>query len=204
MKSSIVLALYALLSLVACGGGSSELKAARTAHYSGDKVAIFNAMKTAVEAKYKIDAADVQTLGLKTSGRWFNPQGQTAAEGNTQMNTGKGAYNTLLPDGSLNIVYGVGMKQDGDTWVVEVKPVIERYVAGSPKTQPLNEGDASLPGWVDGKTEALTLSIHDALKQYEMKGVPQAVPAGPAAAPAGSAAPAADPSGSAAPAAPTP
>jgi hypothetical protein len=179
MKSSFLFMLCAVVALVACGGGSAELKAARTAHYTGDRVAIFNAMKSAVEAKYKVDVSDESTLGLKTLGRWFNKDGQTAAEGNTQMNTGKGAYNSILPDGSLNIVYAVGMKQDGDAWVVQVRPIIERYLAGSPQTQPLTEDDASLPGWVSGKTETLAVSIHDALKQYELKGVPQAVPAAP-------------------------
>jgi hypothetical protein len=203
MRSFYVFAVGALVALVlAACGGSAEVKAARTARYSGDKATIFAAMRGAVEGKYKVDTVDEPGLGLKTIGRWFNPQGQTAAEGNTAQATKGGKMNSIIPDQSLNIVYAVGLKQDGEAWVVEVKPIIERYVAGSPKTQPLSEGDASIPGWVEGKTEALVVEIHDALKQYEVKGVPQQLPAGNAP-PAGSAAPAEPvPAGSAAPAAP--
>jgi hypothetical protein len=193
------------LALAACGASSGEVKAARTAHYTGDKMALFTAMKTAVEGKYKLDKVDETTLGLQTLGRWYNPEGQIAAEGNTTGDY-KSGYKTPYPDKSINIVYAVGLKQDGDAWVVQVKPVLNRYHAGSPQPEPLTEDDVSLPGWVGGKTDALAMDIHDALKQYEVKGVPQSVPAGPpggntAAPAAGSAAgSAATPASSATPA----
>jgi hypothetical protein len=166
--SYVALAALAL-GAVACGPGSSEVKGARTAHYKGDKLEIFHAMVDAVKAKYKIQRSDENTLGMETTGRWFNPEGQIATP-------------------------------DGDAWVVQVRPVIVRYNAGSPKPEPMKEDDMSLPGWVSGKTDAVVVDVHNALAKWEVKGVPAVVPAGSSPPPA----PAPAPEGSAAAPAPAP
>ncbi len=182
---------------IGCGASSGEVATAKSAHYKGDKLAIFNAAKAAVQDKYKIDKSDENTLGFQTLGRWYTPEGNMAAEGNSEQNSSKTGYNSQYPDLSLNLVFAVGLKADGDSWVVQVRPIIERYHAGSPKTEPLTEDDISVPGYVHGKVDALALDIHTALQQYEVKTLPGSVPPPTAApAPAGSAAapaPAADP-----------
>jgi len=193
--SYVALAALAL-GAVACGPGSSEVKGARTAHYKGDKLEIFHAMVDAVKAKYKIQRSDENTLGMETTGRWFNPEGQIAtADGSV----GEGTM-PIVPDKSLNIVFAVGLKPDGDAWVVQVRPVIVRYNAGSPKPEPMKEDDMSLPGWVSGKTDAVVVDVHNALAKWEVKGVPAVVPAGSSPPPA----PAPAPEGSAAAPAPAP
>ncbi len=187
----------AALALVACGPSSSEVKGARTARYKGDKLEIFRAARAAVEAKFKLEAADENTLGFKTIGTWYDPEGGIAMDNASASSTTR----TMVPDKSLNIQYVVGLKPDGDTWIVEVKPIINRYHAGSPQPEPLQEGDISLPGWVGGKTDSVALDVHNALTKWEVKSVPGQVPAGntpPPPPPAGSgdtssAAPAAPP-----------
>ncbi|HET9989899.1 MAG TPA: hypothetical protein VFQ65_15320, partial [Kofleriaceae bacterium] len=69
----------------------------------------------------------------------------------------------------------------------------------SPKPEPVAAEDPSVPGWATGKVDELSMDIHSALAQYEVKSVPGAVPP-PAAAPAP--APAADPAATPPPAAP--
>ncbi|HSN26540.1 MAG TPA: hypothetical protein VLT45_09645 [Kofleriaceae bacterium] len=184
MKAILVL----LLSLLAfaCGPSSGELKAAKTAHYKGDKIAMFNATKDAVEAKYKLQKSDENALGMQTTGRWYTPEGLAASERSDDMRD--------VPDNSLNIALVVTLVPDGDSYVVNVKPLLMRYHAGSPQPEPLKEDDASLPGWVHGKVDQLALEIHTALKSYEVPSMGGVTPAGPA--PAAPAAPA--PEGSAA------
>ena len=193
MRKAILVLLLSLFAF-ACGPSSGELKSAKTAHYKGDKVAMFNATKDAVEAKYKLQKSDENALGMQTNGRWYTPEGLAAAESGGDM--------LVVPDNSINIAFVVTLVPDGDSYVVNVKPLLMRYHAGSPQPEPLTENDASLPGWVHGKVDGLALDIHNALKDYEVKQLGGVQPAGPApAAPAadqGSAAPA----GPAAPAAP--
>ena len=172
MKAILVL----LLSLLAfaCGPSSNELKAAKTAHYKGDKVAMFNAAKDAVSAKYTLQKSDENALGMQTNGRWYTPEGLAAAESGGDMR--------VVPDNSLNIVMVVTLVPDGDAYVVNVKPLYLRYHAGNPKPEALKDDDISIPGWAQGKVDQLALDIHTALQQYEVKSPGGVTPAGPAAA----------------------
>jgi hypothetical protein len=194
MRNMLIALLVAVLA-VACGS-SAELKAAKTAHYKGDKIAMFNIVKDTTAAKYNLQKADETALGMQTVGRWYTPEGLGASERAGDMRD--------VPDNSINIALVVTLVPDGDAYVVNVKPLMMRYHAGSPKPEPLTEDDPSVPGWAHGKVDQLALDIHEALKAYEVKqlgGVTPAGPGTPAPAPApeaGSAAPADQ--GSAAPA----
>jgi hypothetical protein len=183
--------LIAALAIAACGPSSKELSGAKTAHYKGDKLVMFGAIKTTVAEKYHIQKSDENTLGLQTIGRWFTPEGLAAGERGDDMRD--------VPDKSIQIALVVTMQPDGDAYVVTVKPLMLRFIAGSPKPEPLTADDSSVPGWATGKVDQLALDIHTALAQYEVKSVPGATP--PPMAPAGPA-PAADPA--AAPPAPAP
>jgi len=172
MKAILVL----LLSLLAfaCGPSSGELKAAKTAHYKGDKLAMFNATKDAVAAKYTLQKSDENALGMQTNGRWYTPEGLAAAESGGDMR--------VVPDNSLNIALVVTLVPDGDAYVVNVKPLYLRYHAGNPKPEALKDDDISIPGWAQGKVDQLALDIHEALKQYEVKSMGGVTPAGPGSA----------------------
>jgi len=156
------------LAVFACGPSSKELAGAKAAHYKGDKLVLFAAAKTATEAKYKLQKSDETTLGLQTDGRWYTPEGLAAAERGGDMRD--------VPDKSLEIAFVITLQPDGDAWVVNIKPLMIRYHAGSPKPEPVAENDPSVPGWATGKVDQLALDIHEALKQYEVKTVPGAAP----------------------------
>lgn len=175
---------------------------AKTARYRGDKLEMFAATRAAVEAaNYKIAKSDETRLDLQTEARWFSQ------EGLSQTPRGEGTEMVDLTDKSINIAMVVALLPDGDDWVVKVTPVMARFNKGIPKPEPLKEGDASLPGWVESKTDSLALDIHKALSKWEVKSVPGQAPPPAAAAPAapaeGTAAPGAT-EGSAAPAPTTP
>jgi hypothetical protein len=194
---TVILVLLSLLAFAACGPSSGELKAAKTAHYKGDKIAMFNATKEAVSAKYNLQKSDENAMGMQTTGVWYTPEGLAASESADDIRN--------VPDNSLNIALVVTLVPDGDAYVANVKPLMMRYHAGTPKPEPIQEGDPSVPGWATGKVDQLALSIHEALKPYEVKQLGGVTPAGPApAAPAPAAEGSAAAAGSAAPAAPAP
>jgi hypothetical protein len=192
MKNLVMSALIVCV-VAACGASNQEVVGAKTAHYKGDKMALFNAMKDAVAAKYKIDKSDETTLTVQTIGRWYTPDGLAASERSDMRD---------VPDRSLNIVFGVTLRPDGDAYVVQITPAYKRFFAGRPNPDVLTPDDPSIPGFASGKLDALAMDIHDALKANEVQTVPGSVPAGaadpaPAAPPpaagaaaAGSAAPA--------------
>jgi uncharacterized protein YcfL len=177
-------AAIAALALVACGASSKEVAMAKTAHYQGDKAQLFAAMRTAVEAKYKVTKADDASLAVQTEAHWYSP------EGLSQTPRGEGTEMQDLVDKSINIAMVVAMVPDGNLWVVKVTPVMARFNRGIPKPEPLKEGDASLPGWVESKLDTLALDIHKGLEKWELKSVPQQVPPPTETAPAASGAPA--------------
>lgn len=189
MRNTIIALLLAVAGLVACGPSSGELKAAKTAHYKGDKVAMFQAAKAVTESKYHLQKSDENQLGMQTVGRWYTPEGLAASERGDDMRD--------VPDKSLNIALVVTLVPDGDAYVVNVKPLMMRYHAGSPQPEPISENDPSVPGWATGKVDSLALDIHEALKNYEVKQMGGVTPAGPGTAPAA-------PAGSAAAPAPAP
>jgi len=171
-------AALAALVLCACGASSKEVAMAKTARYQGDKLQLFAEAKAAVETKYKLAKTDEATLVIQTEPRWFTPEGLAANfDGDV----------TLLQDKSINHALVAQLLPDGDNWIVKVTAVMTRYNRGIPKPEPLKENDASLPGWVEDRSNTLALDIHKRLAKFEVKGVPQQVPAGnepPAPAPA--------------------
>lgn len=186
--------IVSLLVLAACGGASSgQVSSAKTAQYTGDKLQIFHAVQQAVQEKYPIARADENTLILETIGRWYTHEGLSASERLEDIRD--------VPDKSIHIAFIVAVLPSGSNYTVDVKPKWYRYSAGSPQPSPMKEDDISVEGFAHEKVDALAVTIHDALKSFEVKSVPAVVPAGsgapaPAAPPAGSAA--APPAGSAA------
>lgn len=173
---------------------------AKSARYKGDKLEMFAATKSVVEAKYKLEKSDENTLGMQTIPYWYSMEGLTEPIRNNDVRD--------LSDKSIKIVLVAELRPDGDAYTVKVTPLLARFNRGMPNLEPLKEGDASLPGWVQDKTDTLSLEIHKALSKWEVQGVPGPVPAGSSpetpAAPENGSAGSAAPEGSAAPAAPAP
>ena len=169
MKNVSLSVALILCVLSACGASSSEVKGAKQAHYKGDKMALYNAAKDAVAAKYKIDKSDEPNLTLQTVGRWYTPEGLGASERGDMRD---------VPDRSINITFSVALRPDGDAYIVQITPAYLRYFAGRPNPDTLTADDPSLPGFAPGKVDALAVDIHEALKAYEVQSVPATIPAG--------------------------
>ena len=176
-------AVVALATLAgACGASDSQVKAAKEARYTGDKLVLFNAAKTAVSAKYEIEKADPDALGFETRAVWFqHDDGMRVPMPGDDMR--------MVPDKALNLAFAIALLPDGDKWIIKVTPKMMRRVAGSPKPEAISENDFSVEGWAHGKIDALATDIHNALAQYEVK----TVPAQPGAAPGATPPPAAPP-----------
>ena len=166
---NLVLSALALAALVACGPSSKEVATAKSARYQGDKLQLFAEVKAATDAKYQLQKSDETSLGLQTVARWYSSEGLgVTPRSETDMRD--------VPDKSIHVALVVTLLPDGSNWVVKVAPILERYNRGIPKPEPLREGDASLPGWVQGKVDELALAIHNQLAKYEVKSVPQMAP----------------------------
>lgn len=157
--------------LVACGPSGREVALAKQARFTGDKLVLFNTAKEVVKSKYELQIADETQLGMQTTARWYNPEGQAVGANMDNLDA--------VPDQSLRIMLVVELLPEGESnYIVAVKPVIARWSKGSPQPQPLKPGDISLPGWVMNRVDQLQFDIYEALKPYEVK------TAGPAVAPA--------------------
>jgi hypothetical protein len=161
--------------LAACGPSGKQVATAREARYQGEQQQLFAVIKQTVAASYTIQKVDDASYGLQTEGRWFSPEGQAIS---TPMGDARDK-----PDGSLSIALVVQLQPDGDRYIVLVKPIVARFIKGQPAPQPLEENDPSVPSWVRDKGDNLQVSLHEALKQYEVKGAGGAAPAAGGAAP---------------------
>lgn len=190
-------AIVAIVVVAACGPSSREVATAKSARYQGDKLQLFAETKAAVEAKYKLTKSDETTLGMQTEARWYSPEGLGQTPRGDDMRD--------VQDKSINIALVVTLLPEGENWIVKVTPIMARYNQGIPKPEPVKEGDASLPGWVEGKVDQLALDIHKALAKYQVKSLggppppptPGPAPDEPTAAPDDPAAPPAEGSASA-------
>jgi len=173
------------LALVACGGGNREAALAKLARYQGDQLAMFGAIKTTAEAKYKLSMSDETTLTVATVGKWYTPEGLVTTSGEQDIR--------YIPDKSINIQITIKLLPDGDKWIVDVQPKMMRLDKGTPMPQPLKPNDISLPGWAPGKVDQLALEIHQALKPFEVKAPGGMAPPPTDPAPSTTPPPAADP-----------
>lgn len=156
---NLSISLAMVMALTACGGPSGrDVGIAKQARYKGDKLVIFRAAKTVTEAKYKIDVSDETAVGLRTKARWFTPEGVVAPGGDDNMQA--------TPDLSIRIALVVQVLPDGEHWIVEVVPSMQRYYLGRPNTEKLDPRDPSVPGWATGQADELQFAIYQALKAY--------------------------------------
>ena len=58
---------------------------------------------------------------------------------------------------------------DYDTVEVAVTPIVERFRMGAAQHEKLAPDDPSMPGWVQGRADALAVAIHARAKQYAAK-----------------------------------
>jgi hypothetical protein len=149
--------------VVACGPSNSSIKTAKEAHYKADKLVLFNATKGALAGKFELEKADETRLGFETILRWYGPEGLLVSE--------RGEDVRDIPDRAISLKLVVTVLADGDSYVVRVKPMMLRRFKDRPNPDVLSETDPSVPEWMTSKIDLVSVAIHDALAQYEVKGV---------------------------------
>ena len=172
----------AVLALCACGASARDIAMAKTAHYKGDKLALFREAREVVSKKHHIEAADETTLTLVTKPRWYTPEGLVShwnpgeQAGDPHSAGANMSGRTLLVDGRLNIKLVVKVLPDGDHWIVYVEPRYLQFRDGRPNLDPLKPDDPSIPGWASGKVDQLAYAIYKRLRPYEVRVANSAVP----------------------------
>jgi hypothetical protein len=143
--------------VVACGPSTKQVKSAQTARYKASVETIFTIAEETAKESHAIKESDAARGAFITEAKWYTPEGGVE-------NAGVEAQK--LADNSLQIAMLVRVVPDGDAVKVEVVPLVMRYRLGQTQLEKVEAEDASLPGWVGGKAEALQLSIHEKAKVH--------------------------------------
>ena len=155
MRTYVLVALAA----VACGPSASEIRTAKTAEYRGDPSAIFQLAMQAAQENYKIGDVDAGHLRFETVPRFYGPEGDLESEGAE-------GYVHLL-NHSVQVSFIVAVTQTDDHEVaVTVVPHTLQVLAGSPEMRPIEPDDPSMPPWVHGRADALSLAIYQEARSY--------------------------------------
>lgn len=201
MKNLIITATIACIA--ACGGPSGrDVAMAKQARYAGDKLQLFSIVKQTVEGKFKLEVSDETKLAVKTTGRWYTPDGLVS---NWSPEDARGSTDSTrrgTPDRSVNVSMVAQLLPQGEHFILHVEPVVLRFHEGQPKFEPVRPDDPSMPGFVRSKTDELVYDIYQKLKPYELKsptGQLAPPPANPDQAPPQPETPAAGSAGSASP-----
>jgi hypothetical protein len=149
-----------------CPPGAAEIKTAREAHYRGPPEALFRgAESAATEQHYKIGEDNPDSGAFITLDKVWGPEGETES-------TGAGDA-IQVRNKSIIIAFVVQVVPAGhDQFAIHIEPKIRRLYSNRPNLDDLEPDDPSLPGWVQGKTDQLTVAIHDALAAYAVPAPP--------------------------------
>jgi len=154
MKWALILGLV----LAACGPSNAEIKTAKMARYAASPQTLFDIAVNVTQRDYKIGEVDAEGARFATAEQIYS------AEGGRQSPGAGGFVN--MGGGSIMLVLIVEvMSSDGGN-VVVVTPKTFQMVSGSPKPRELTPDDPSVPGWVHGRVDALSVAIYQAAKQH--------------------------------------
>jgi hypothetical protein len=150
--------LVASLAIAACAASDEEIRTAKTTIYYGNAAQVLQlAEQGAMDENYKIGPVDDGHMTFETVGRFYSATGDLQSEG---------AQGYVKVDNhSVKVSFIVEIDQlANDQFRVQVKPRTWQYLAGSPQMRELDPTDPSLPPWVLGRADHLTLAIHDRLQ----------------------------------------
>ena len=158
---SVVLGLVAV-AFAGCAGGAA-MQATQEARYQGDRNAMLETVLDTVQAKYEVVNVDPETGLIVTRDRWYEKDG-------TYEDKKANEVGIMAEDGSILLRYEVALRTAGPEYKVEVTPVIAQIRSGYAAPHKLKPDDLTVPGWVHGKTEILSVAIYDALAPYRAGG----------------------------------
>jgi hypothetical protein len=149
-----------VVTAVGCAGGAA-MQAANEARYQGDRAAILEIVVNTVQSKYEVVKLDPETGLIVTRDRWYEKDG-------TFEDKKANEVGMIVEDGSILLRYEVALRPSGPDYKVEVVPVIAQFRNGYAAPFKLKPDDLAVPGWIQGKTEILTVAIYDALAKYRL------------------------------------
>lgn len=157
MKRGVIVGL--VLAAVGCGPSTAEVRRASATKYRAQPGEILAIAESAAEESYKIGEVDSEHPGFITQPRFYSSTGDLqspGAEGYTQIEAG-----------SVRVAFVVEVVPvDEQHVVVTVTPHTMQVVAGSPQPRELKPDDPYLPGFVKGRTDALSYAIYERAKKY--------------------------------------
>ena len=156
--------MVAAVLLVGCGASSAEVKAAKTANYTGEPDEMFKIVVDTTGETYKVADAGKTDDGyaLSTVPQWYTPEGG-------RQSAGSEGY-VSIGAGSIRLEMIVEMvPTESRRYLVSVTPRTFQHVSGSPQPRELKPDDPYLPGWVSGRVDSLYVAIHNRLQNYATK-----------------------------------
>ncbi|MGE0871045.1 MAG: hypothetical protein AB7P03_20950 [Kofleriaceae bacterium] len=148
----------AIAGAAGCGPSSSQIRAAKTASYNTDPGRALEVAAKVTAEKYKVAEINTQDYVLFTAPVWYTPEGGTRS-------AGAGDF-AQIGDRSVQLMMIVAVVTTNDDAVaITVTPKTFQYISGSPKLRELAPDDPNLPGWIQGRVDALQVAIHERMSQ---------------------------------------
>lgn len=167
-----------LLTVVACGASSREIREAKSSGYRTDFALVYNEAVAAVRKLYPNLVEDATAGTIRTA--WhvvrFNegqvdPTSQQSRDSQARedQTTGAGTSNPFGQSGLARKTHFIRFDVSvvgGDPWRLSIRAQASRWTAGEVPV-PLKGGDE--PHWLQGRIDALYIAIHRRLKKYMVK-----------------------------------
>jgi hypothetical protein len=149
-------------AIAACAPSDADIRTAKSAIYNGNADQIFQmAEQGAMDENYKIGPVDEGHLMFETEGHFYSATGDRQSEGAEGY--------VKVDNHSVKVSFIVTIQQLArDQFAIQVKPRTWQYIAGSPQMRELEVGDPSLPPWVLGRADHLSLAIYDRTKSFQV------------------------------------
>ncbi len=147
----------AVLLMAACGASSAQVATAKSAEYKAPLPTILDLAREVAAENYVIDGQAANAF--VTRWQWYSREGgrqSPGADGLSQISEGSVSLQLLVE------VVDVGLSRVA----VTVTPRVLQVVIGSPKPRTLEPDDPSMPPWVHGRVDALSLAIYERAKKY--------------------------------------
>jgi hypothetical protein len=159
MKLSSWLLAAALALGAGCGPSSKQVQVATAAQYQASLGRMYELALDVASDKYKIFEQDPEHARFLTLPIWYTPEGTTESGGSGDT--------VMIRDGSMLLALLVEVTPVAgrpDAVAVHITPVVERHRLGQSMNDKLPPDDPSMPGWVAGRVEALSVAIYDRAK----------------------------------------
>lgn len=142
-------AAVAFVTAASCGGGSSELGAARSAAYEGSFEEVWAQVQEGLAGEFPlVQELDAQHHRILTCWHSIDRRMDTVTAGD--LNADRVFFRAAV------------QISDAPPWRITVSGRAAHFT--QPSIFPYKHDDPSEPSWIEGRTERVTLAVHNALK----------------------------------------